>query len=137
MRDYVDGVQGKGVWDRMHDILEKGPDLATIGDWDLPEITVDGVTVAVFPGTNREVTLEDVEGEVARVLAENSNKGGHARMSPGMKAWLDSRNAADVPQELLDDLACAMRGAIPEIEREMRANAVRAARVRAEGRPLF
>ena len=34
MRDYVDGVQGKGAWDRMHDILEKGPDLATIGDWD-------------------------------------------------------------------------------------------------------
>ena len=30
-----------------------------------------------------------------------------------------------------------MRKAIPEIEREMRANAVRAARIRAEGRPLF
>ena len=61
----------------------------------------------------------------------------YERMSPGLKAWLDSRNAADVPQELLDDLAREMRKAIPEIEREMRANAVRAARIRAEGRPLF
>ena len=58
-------------------------------------------------------------------------------MSPGLKAWLDRRNAADVPQEWLDGLACEMRKAIPEIEREMRANAARAARIRAEGRPLF
>ena len=58
-------------------------------------------------------------------------------MSPGLKALLDSRNAADVPQELLDDLAREMRKAIPEIEREMRANAIRAAEIRAEGRPLF
>ena len=58
-------------------------------------------------------------------------------MSPGLKAWLDSRNAVDVPQELLDGLAREMRKAIPEIEREMRANAIRAAQVRAEGRPLF
>ena len=56
-------------------------------------------------------------------------------MSPGLKAWLDSRNAADVPQELLDDLAREMRKAIPEIEREMRANAVRANVVRRQPSP--
>ena len=58
-------------------------------------------------------------------------------MSPGLKAWLDSRNATAVPQELLDAMSREMRKAIPKIEREMRANVVRAARVRAEGRPLF
>ena len=58
-------------------------------------------------------------------------------MSPRLKAWLDSRNAVDVPQELLDGLSREMRKAIPKIEREMLANVVRAARVRARGRPLF
>ena len=57
-------------------------------------------------------------------------------MSPGLKAWLDSRGATAVPQELLDGLAREMRKAIPKIEREVLANVVRAARVRAKGRPM-
>ena len=45
-------------------------------------------------------------------------------MTPRFKAWLGSRDTVDVPQERYDDLAREMREAIPEIEREMRANAI-------------
>ena len=45
------------------------------------------------------------------------------------KAWLDSK--------LLDDLAREMKKAIPEIESAIHRRCNRAAKVRADGRPLF
>ena len=64
MREYVDNIQGKGSWDRMHDFMNKGEILG----WDLPSIDVDGMKVNVFPGTDREVTLEQVQNEIRKVL---------------------------------------------------------------------
>ena len=62
-------------------------------------------------------------------MARQPQRGRHAETYTG--------KSGSTMQEWLDDLAREMRKAIPEIEREMRANAVRAARIRAEGRPLF
>jgi hypothetical protein len=66
MRDYVDGIQGPGSWDTMHDLIDKQQILG----WDLPPIMVDNHLVHVFPGTDREVTLEAVQNEVRKALAE-------------------------------------------------------------------
>ena len=72
MREYVDNIQGEGSWDRMHDLIN---DMNLFG-WSMPEVEVDGSMVAIFPGTDREVTLEQVQNEIrksllsARVLSE-------------------------------------------------------------------
>lgn len=62
MREYVDGIQGEGSWDSMHDLIDN----MIVPGWSLPMMDVDGVTVAVFPGSDREVTLEAVKNEVRK-----------------------------------------------------------------------
>jgi len=62
MREYVDGIQGEGSWDRMHDLIER----KVIVGWSLPPVQVDGATVHIFPGTDREVTLEEVQDELRK-----------------------------------------------------------------------
>lgn len=66
MRDYVDAIQGPGSWDRMHDLIAK----KQIFGWKLPPVYVDGHEVHVFPGEDREVTLEAVKDELRRVFAQ-------------------------------------------------------------------
>lgn len=65
MRDYVDGIRGTGSWDRMHDLIDRGELLG----WSLPPVEVDGRQVNIFPGTNREVTLEHVQNEIRKAFA--------------------------------------------------------------------
>ncbi len=62
MREYVDGIQGAGSWDRMHDLIEQ----KQIFGWEMPPITVDGAEVRIFPGTDREVTLDAVIAEIRK-----------------------------------------------------------------------
>lgn len=66
MREYVDSIQGAGSWDRMHDLIEK----KQLFGWRLPDIDVDGHKVSIFPGTNREVTLDEVKNELRKVFAQ-------------------------------------------------------------------
>lgn len=63
MREYVDRVQGAGSWDRMHDAINEGQ----LHGWRLPPVEVDGHEVHIFPGDNREVTLEQVQNEIRKV----------------------------------------------------------------------
>jgi len=60
MREYVDRIQGEGTWDRMHDLIAK----QEIFGWPMPPIEVDGATVSIFPGVDREVTLEEVKDAI-------------------------------------------------------------------------
>jgi hypothetical protein len=69
MREYVDEIQGKGSWDRMHDLIDKKELLG----WRMPPVVVDDKLVHIFPGTNREVTLEEVKNEIRNSL-ERSRK---------------------------------------------------------------
>ncbi len=69
MREYVDGLQGEGAWDRMHDLIEE----MQIGGWTMPPVIVDGRKVSIFPGSNREVTLEDVQNEIRKVFKQMSH----------------------------------------------------------------
>ena len=64
MRKYVDSIQGAGSWDRMHDLIGK----QKLFGWEMPPITVDGAVVHIFPGSDREVTLEAVQNEVRKTL---------------------------------------------------------------------
>jgi hypothetical protein len=66
MRDYVDGIQGAGAWDRMHDLIEEGERFG----WTMPPVEVDGRRVAIYPGTDREVTLEAVQNEIRKAFAQ-------------------------------------------------------------------
>lgn len=65
MREYVDGIQGAGSWDRMHDLIEA----KSIAGWDLPPVEVDGRHIHIFPGEDREVSLEAVKNEIRKVFA--------------------------------------------------------------------
>lgn len=64
MREYVDGLQGAGAWDRMHDLISHGD----LFGWSMPPVEVDGRKVNIFPGSNREVTLEQVQNEVRKAM---------------------------------------------------------------------
>lgn len=64
MREYVDGIQGAGSWDRMHDRIAG----KQIGGWSMPPVEVDGLQFNIFPGTDREVTLEAVQAEIRKVF---------------------------------------------------------------------
>jgi hypothetical protein len=66
MREYVDRIQGEGTWDRMHDLIAK----QEIFGWPMPPIEVDGATVSIFPGVDREVTLEQVKDAIRKVFRE-------------------------------------------------------------------
>jgi hypothetical protein len=66
MRAYVDGIQGPGSWDRMHELINRNQALG----WVMPPIMVDGVVVQIFPGLDREVTLEEVRTLVRKRLRE-------------------------------------------------------------------
>ena len=66
MREYVDSIQGEGAWDRMHDLIAR----KELFGWSLPPVKVDGAQVNIFPGENREVTLEEVQAEIRRVFSE-------------------------------------------------------------------
>lgn len=70
MREYVDGIMGTGAWDRMHDAIDRKE---LIG-WSLPPLDVDGRRVHIFPGTDREVTVDAVRNEVRKFM---SAKNGH------------------------------------------------------------
>lgn len=65
MRDYVDAIQGVGSWDRMQDAIER----QELFGWSLPPVDVDGRRVNIFPGTDREAMLEDVQEEIRKVFA--------------------------------------------------------------------
>jgi hypothetical protein len=69
MREYVDGIQGVGSWDRMHDAIDR----QEIRGWTLPPIEVDGMHVNIFPGTDREVMLEAVQNEIRKVFAQRDD----------------------------------------------------------------
>ncbi len=62
MREYVDAIQGDGAWDRMHDAIEN----MDISGWAMPPVEVDGRTCHIFPGSDREVTLETVQNEIRK-----------------------------------------------------------------------
>lgn len=64
MREYVDGIQGDGAWDRMHDLIDK----KDIFGWKMPPVEVDGKEVFIFPGEDREVTLEQVKESIRKVM---------------------------------------------------------------------
>src|SRR5689334_1054700 len=64
MREHVDATMGNGAWDRMHDLIAVG----RLDGWTLPPMVVDGVSVSLFPGSNREVTVEEVEAEVRKCI---------------------------------------------------------------------
>lgn len=66
MREYVDSIQGEGSWDRMHDLI----DAKNILGWDMPMLDVDGYLVDIFPGEDREATVEQVKDAVRRVLKQ-------------------------------------------------------------------
>ena len=66
MREYVDGIQGKGSWDRMHDLIDR----MEIPGWDMPPVEVDGHKVSIFPGTNREVALDAVRAECRKAIGQ-------------------------------------------------------------------
>lgn len=66
MREYVDSIQGEGAWDRMHDAIER----KDIFGWRMPPVEVDGVRVSVFPGSDRETTLEKVQTEIRKAIAQ-------------------------------------------------------------------
>lgn len=70
MREYVDGLQGKGSWDRMHDLIAK----KELFGWSLPPVEVDGRKVNIFPGDDREVTLERVQNEIRKVFAQTASR---------------------------------------------------------------
>lgn len=65
MREYVDAIQGEGAWDRMHDLIDR----KELFGWTQPTVMVDGKSISIFPGENREVTLEQVQAEIRRVFA--------------------------------------------------------------------
>lgn len=67
MREYVDAIQGEGSWDRMHDLIEQ----KQIFGWEMPALMVDGHEVRIFPGTDREVTWEEVAAEIRKVFAQH------------------------------------------------------------------
>lgn len=62
MREYVDSLQGAGAWDRMHDLIDQ----KRLGGWSMPPVDVDGQEVHIFPGTNRDITLEQVQNEIRK-----------------------------------------------------------------------
>lgn len=72
MREYVDGIQGPGSWDRMHDMIDK----MIIFGWEMPPVEVDGRKVHIFPGSDREVTLEQVQNEIRKVFAQTAGQSG-------------------------------------------------------------
>lgn len=64
MREYVDNIKGEGYWDKMLDLIAEGE----LWGWTMPDIPLDGGKVYIFPGENREVTLEEVQAEIRRTL---------------------------------------------------------------------
>lgn len=66
MRDYYDATHGAGAWDRMHDLIAQ----KNIFGWEQPEIEVGGHTVSIFPGEDRECTLDQVKDELRKVFAQ-------------------------------------------------------------------
>jgi len=86
MREYVDGLRGPGAWDRMHDAIGAGQ----MFGWDMPPVRVDDAVVHIFPGTNREVLLEDVKSEIRRTLRSiDSNDAATIAGSRPMKVQFD------------------------------------------------
>jgi hypothetical protein len=66
MRDYYDATHGRGAWDRMHELIAQ----KIILGWRQPGIEVDGRKVSIFPGEDRECTLEQVQDEIRKVFAQ-------------------------------------------------------------------
>lgn len=66
MREYVDSLRGAGSWDQMHDLIDQKHILG----WELIPVEVDGRKVSIFPGSSREVTLEQVQNEIRKALAQ-------------------------------------------------------------------
>lgn len=66
MREYVDAIQGAGSWDHIHDCISR----MDITGWSLPSVEVDGRKVNIFPGSDREITLDAIKTEIRRVLAQ-------------------------------------------------------------------
>lgn len=85
MRDFVDGIQGAGAWDRMHDMIDR----QQMFGWSLPPIEVDGHEVHVFPGSDREVTVEAVRNEVRKALRDVDRNGDRPPMSGRPKMRMD------------------------------------------------
>jgi hypothetical protein len=69
MREYVDALQGEGAWDRMHDQING----MNIDGWAMPPLMVDGKLVHIFPGTDREVTVDQVKNEIRKALSQIAN----------------------------------------------------------------
>lgn len=70
MREYVDGIQGQGSWDRMHDLINQ----KMLGGWTMPPVEVDGRKVSIFPGNDREVTLEQVQNEIRKCFRNDPGR---------------------------------------------------------------
>ena len=69
MREYVDKLAGEGAWDAAHDQFKK------TGVLSLPTfpLVVDEITVDILPGTDREVTVEQMRAEVRKAIAQVEN----------------------------------------------------------------
>lgn len=66
MRDFVDRTHGAGAWDRMHAAINRKEEY----DGTAPFLTVDGVLIQIIPGTDPEVTLEEVRVVARKRLRE-------------------------------------------------------------------
>lgn len=75
MREYVDAIQGAGKWDEMHDLIDR----KEMFGWSLPPVEVDGRRCNIFPGTDREVTLESVQSELRKIFAQTLRPADHSK----------------------------------------------------------
>ena len=69
MREYVDDLAGPGTWDVIHDLF-KGGDFSGVSTFPL---IIDGKVVYIIPGTDREATVEQVQAEVRKAIAQVEN----------------------------------------------------------------
>lgn len=66
MREYVDAMRGDGTWDDMQDRIDRKELLG----WELVPVSVDGATVHIFPGSDRDVTLDRVRAEIRKAIGQ-------------------------------------------------------------------
>lgn len=66
MREYVDELAGEGAWDKAHDLL------GVLGLPNIPMV-INGHRIYILPGTDREATVEQVQAEVRKAIAQVEN----------------------------------------------------------------
>jgi hypothetical protein len=66
MREYFDGIQGAGAWDRMHYLINQ----KQLFGWSMPPVEVDGAQGQHRP---RRVTPEQVQEEIRKCFRESDS----------------------------------------------------------------